>query len=56
MTITSIMTDIGNMFTGSIDWVKDVGEAIMSNPLLEFCVLIPFIGLGIGYFKRLLHL
>ncbi len=44
------------MFDTSIDWVAAVGEAIMSNPLLEFCVLIPFIGLGVGFFKRLIHL
>lgn len=52
--IASIMAGIGACFTGSLSWVGDVGEAIMSTPLLfAGAVGIPFVGLGIVLFKRI---
>lgn len=54
--IESIMAGIGGCFTGALGWVGDVGEAIMSTPLLFVgAVGIPLVGLGIGIFKRIFN-
>ena len=55
MTIATLMETIGTMFTTSIAWVGDVAEAVSSHPILLLGVLLPIIGLGIGFFKRLMH-
>ena len=52
--ISGIMAGIGACFAGSISWVGDVGNAIMSTPLLfAGAVGIPLVGLGIVIFKRI---
>ena len=55
MTISTLMETIGTMFTTAIAWVADVAEAVSSHPILLLGVLLPIIGLGIGFFKRLMH-
>lgn len=52
--ILGIMAGIGACFTGSLSWVGNVGNAIMSTPLLfAGAVGIPLVGLGIVLFKRI---
>lgn len=54
--IESVMAGVGACFTGAIGWVGDVGEAIMSTPLLfAGAIGIPLVGLGVGLFKRIFH-
>lgn len=55
MTITTIVSTITEIFTAAIGWVGTVAETVSSNPLLLFGVVIGFVGLGVGLFKRLLH-
>ena len=55
MTIATLMETIGTMFTTAIAWVADVAEAVSSHPILLLGVLLPIIRLGIGFFKRLMH-
>lgn len=55
ITITSILSTLGEIFTAAIGYVGDVAEAITGQPLLLLFVLIPLVGLGIGIFKRLLN-
>lgn len=55
MTVATLMETIGTMFTTAISWVGDVAETIASHPILILGVLLPIIGLGIGFFKRLMH-
>lgn len=55
ITMTSIISAITEIFTGGISWVATVSETVAGNPLMLFGVLISFIGVGIGLFKRLLH-
>lgn len=55
MTVATLMDTIGTMFTTAISWVGDVAETIASHPILILGVLLPIIGLGIGFFKRLMH-
>ena len=55
VTIATLMTDIGSVFTTAISWVAKVGETIAGEPILLLaCVGIPLCGLGIGMFKRLM--
>lgn len=55
ITMTAIISAISEIFTGAIGWVGTVSDTVASNPLLLFGVLLSFVGLGIGLFKRLLH-
>ena len=55
VTISSLLTSIGSIFTTAIGWVGKVAETIAGEPILLIaCVGIPLCGLGIGMFKRLL--
>lgn len=56
VTITSLLTSVGEVFTTVIGWVGDVGEVIAGNPILMLaCIGLPLCGIGIGVFKRLLR-
>lgn len=55
VTIGTLLTDAGTVFTNAIGWVGDVAETIVDNPvLLLFCIAVPLCGIGVGMFKRLL--
>ena len=55
VTISSLLGDIGSVFTAAIGWVGKVAETIAGKPILLIaCVAIPLCGLGVGMFKRLL--
>ena len=55
VTIGTLLTNVGTVFTSAIGWVGEVAETITSEPILLLaCVGIPLCGLGIGMFKRLL--
>lgn len=54
-TIATILGDVTSVFTAAIGWAGDVGDVIVSTPLLMTFVAVPLVGLGIGLFKRLLR-
>lgn len=54
--IASLIANVGEIFTGAMGWAGEVGTAVADNPLLLMFVIIPFVGLGIGIFRRLMHL
>lgn len=54
VTISTILDNVGDIFTSAIDWVGDVATVITSNPILLLFTIIPLVGLGVGLFKRLL--
>lgn len=55
MTVATLLTSIGSVFTSAIGWVGTVASTIAGEPILLIsCVAIPLCGLGIGMFKRLL--
>lgn len=57
VTITSLVTSIGEFFSGAIAWVGDVGEAIVSDPFMTLmCICVPIAGIAIGYTRRLIKL
>lgn len=56
VTIATLISAVGDVFTGIMGWVGDVGDAVVSQPLLLFaCVGLPLAGVGIAFFKRLLR-
>lgn len=55
VTVATLLTSVGSVFTKVIGWVGDVAATIAGEPILLLaCVAIPLCGLGIGMFKRLL--
>ena len=55
VTIATLLTSVGSVFTKVIGWVGDVASTIAGEPILLLaCVGIPLCGLGFGMFKRLL--
>ena len=53
----AIITTVGQVVTGGIGWMGEFVEAITKsgNEILLLGVCLPFVGLGIGFLKRLLH-
>ena len=55
VTVATLLTSVGSVFTKVISWVGDVASTIADQPILLLaCVGIPLCGLGVGMFKRLL--
>lgn len=55
VTVATLLTSVGSVFTKVIGWVGDVAATIADEPILLLaCVAIPLCGLGVGMFKRLL--
>lgn len=56
VTLSSLLGDIGSVFTQVISWAGKVGETVTGTPvLLLACVGIPLCGLGVGMFTRLIR-
>lgn len=56
VTISTILTSIGSIFTSAMSWAGTVGSTIAGTPLLLLFVVVPLVGLGVGLFKRLLSM
>ena len=55
VSVSSLLTSIGSVFTSAISWVGTVASTIAGQPILLIsCVAIPLCGLGVDLFKRLL--
>jgi len=55
VTITTLIGNIGTVFTQAISWAGTVAATVAKEPILLLaCVAIPMCGLGVGMFKRLL--
>ena len=52
-TMTSLMTEVGTVFTKAIEMVGTVAETVTSTPILLLPVIIGLCGIGIGFFNRL---
>lgn len=55
VTIATLLSSIGEVFTTAIGWAGTVGSTIVSTPILLLFCAIPLVGLGVGLFKRLLN-
>lgn len=51
----AVVTAIGVVFNGAMEWAGTVATKVVDTPLLLFGVVVGFVGLGVGLFKRLLH-
>lgn len=56
VTLSSILSNIGSVFTSAMEWAGDVGTAVVGSPLLLVGVVMGFVGVGVGLFRRLLRL
>ena len=55
VTVATLLSSIGDVFTSAISWAGTVGSTIVKTPLLLLFCAIPLVGLGVGLFKRLLN-
>lgn len=53
VTMTTIITDVGSIVTAGATWLTSAVSTIMGSPVLEFFLLVNFVGIGIGLFKRM---
>ena len=56
MTMATLIESITSVFTAAIGWVGTVADTVAGEPLLLLGVVIGFIGLGVGLFRRLLNI
>lgn len=52
----TVLTNITTVFTSAMGWAGSVGTALTDNPLLLVGVVMGFVGVGVGLFRRLLRL
>ena len=56
ITVSTVLTDVGAIFTQSIDWIGDLSAAIVTNPLLLICVIgFLCVGFTVGLLTRMLR-
>ncbi len=53
ITLSTVLTDIGSVFTSLIGYVGSVCEAIVGNPLLLVGFCIPFAFAVVSFVKRM---
>ena len=55
VTVSSLISSVGTVFTAAIGWVGSVAATIAAQPILLLAVVgVPLVGLGVGMFKRLI--
>lgn len=54
----AIITAIGKLVTGAATWISSTVSVITAqgNELLLFCVIVGFVGIGIGLVRRVMKL
>ena len=55
MTMTSLLSTVTEVFTAAVGWVGTVADTITGEPLLLIGVVLGFIGVGVGLFRRMLN-
>lgn len=55
MTMASLLSTIGEVFTAATGWMATVADIVASNPLFLIPIVFSFIGVGITMFHRLLR-
>ncbi len=51
----ALITNITSVFTAAMGWAGTVGTTVTDTPILLIGVVVGFVGLGVGLFKRLLR-
>lgn len=52
----ALISSVTTIFTAAIGWAGTVGQTVVDTPILLMFVVLPLVGLGVGLFKRLLHI
>ena len=52
--MADLISNFTTVFTAAIGWVGTVATTVTSTPILLLGVVVGFVGLGVGLFKRLL--
>jgi hypothetical protein len=55
-TVATVLADVNTIFTQALTWVGNVSSTVSANPIMLIPILLPLVGLGIGFFKRLINL
>ena len=55
-TLAGTLTNVTSILTSAVGWVGTIGTTITGNPLLLLGVALPFVGFGVGLFRRFLNL
>ena len=55
MTMSALLSTIGEVFTAATGWMGSVADIVASNPLFLIPIVFGFIGVGITLFSRLLR-
>lgn len=52
----NIIDNITTIVSGSVSWIDTTADIIAGNSMLLFMVLVSFVGIGIGLFRRLVRI
>lgn len=52
----ALISSVTEIFSAAIGWAGTVGQTVVNTPILLMFVVLPLVGLGVGLFKRLLHI
>lgn len=55
VTLATVITSIGDVFTAGLGWVGQVAATVAGEPLLLLPYALAFVGVGIGLFASLAH-
>lgn len=55
-TMTSFISFVTEFFTAILGYVVEVASTVVETPILLFFCLLPIVGIGVGMFKRLIHI
>ena len=50
-----LISNITSLVTAAIGWISSYVTSIAGSPLLLIFVITPFVGLGIGLIRRIIH-
>lgn len=52
----TLIASVTTVFNAAIGWAGTVGQTVVDTPVLLLFVVLPLVTLGVGLFKRLLHI
>lgn len=53
-TVSTMLTEVGNIVTSAVEWVGDWATVVATTPLILMFAVVPLAGFGIGALRRLL--
>ena len=56
VTVATVLGNVDSIVTKAIAWVGSWMTAIVGQPILLLFMLLPLVGLGVGFIKRLVRI